>query len=142
MTAGRLFGGFGLALAVALAIGAVTGQSQSATGGGGAAAAGGKLLIGAKLKIKADQVDAFIAAAKEIIAASRAEPGCISYTLYQDPYERTAFFFFEEWKDQAAIDFHFATPHFKAFGAKLKDMADGAADITIYSSSGEKKPGG
>ena len=100
----------------------------------------GKKLIGAKLSIKADKVDEFAAAAKTIIAASRAEPGCISYTLYQDPYDKTAFFFFEEWKDQAAIDSHFATPHFKAFGEKMKNLAAGPAGITIYSCPSEKKP--
>ncbi|MEI6808392.1 MAG: putative quinol monooxygenase [bacterium] len=100
----------------------------------------GKKLIGAKLSIKADKVDEFAAAAKTIIAASRAEPGCISYTLYQDPYDKTAFFFFEEWKDQAAIDAHFAMPHFKAFGPSIKDLVAGAPAITIYSAPSEKKP--
>lgn len=101
----------------------------------------GKKLIGAKLNIKADKVKEFVAAAKTVISASRAEPGCISYTLYQDPYDQTVFFFFEEWKDQAAIDAHFSTPHFNAFGGKLQDMAAGPASITIYSCPSEAKPG-
>ena len=101
----------------------------------------GKKLIGAKVKIKADQIEAFVAVAKPMLAASRAEAGCISYTLYQDPYDRTAFFFFEEWKDQAAIDFHFATAHFKAFGDQIKDLVDGAPAITIYDAPTQKKPG-
>jgi len=104
------------------------------------AAVTGKKIIGAKLTIKAEKVDEFALAAKAIIAASRAEPGCISYTLYQDPYERTVFFFFEEWKDQAAIDAHFVMPHFKSFGEKMKDLAAGPAGITIYSCPSEKKP--
>jgi len=90
-----------------------------------------KKLIVAKITLKADKADAFAEAAKTIVAASRAEPGCISYTLYRNPHEPTAFFFFEEWKDQAAIDFHFATPHFKAFGDQIKDMIVGAPEITI-----------
>ena len=100
----------------------------------------GKKVIGAKLTIKAEKVDEFVIAAKTIIAASRAEPGCISYTLYQDPYQRTVFFFFEEWKDQAAIDAHFAAPHFKAFGGKMKEFAAGPGAITIYDCPSEKKP--
>ncbi len=99
----------------------------------------GKKLIGAKLQVKAEKVDEFIAAVKTVIAASRAEPGCTSYTLLQDPYDKTAFFFFEEWKSQQAIDEHFATPHFKAFGAQLKDLIAGAPAITIYNTTGEKK---
>jgi quinol monooxygenase YgiN len=122
--------------ALVLALAAVTcGGGQEAP-----AANAGKKLIGAKLTIKAEKVQEFVEAAKTVIAASRAEPGCISYTLYQDPYEKTAFFFFEEWKDQAAIDFHFSTPHFKAFGEKMKNLAAGPAAITIYACPSEKKP--
>jgi quinol monooxygenase YgiN len=91
-----------------------------------------KKLIAAKITLKADKADAFIEVVKPLIAASRAEPGCISYTLYQNPHEKTAFFFFEEWKDQAAIDFHFATPHFKAVGDQIKDMIVGAPEIVIF----------
>ncbi len=99
-----------------------------------------KKLIAAKITLKADKVDAFVAASKTILAASRAEPGCISYTLYQNPHEKTAFFFFEEWKDQAAIDFHFATPHFKAFGDQIKDMIVGAPEIVIFNACPSPQP--
>ena len=101
--------------------------------------ADGKKLIGARLQVKAEKVDEFVAAAKSCITASRAEPGCLSYTLLQDPYDKTTFFFFEEWKNQKAIDEHFGTPHFKAFGAQLKDLIAGAPAITIYNTTGEKK---
>ncbi len=103
------------------------------------AAPEGKQLIGARLQVQADKVEAFLAAAKPIIAASRAEPGCISYTLLQDPYDKSVFFFFEEWKSQGAIDEHFATQHFKDFGAQLKDFLAGKPAITIYACPGEKK---
>jgi len=101
-----------------------------------------KKIIGAHLQVKAEKTDEFLATTKAVIAASRAEPGNISYTLLQDPYDKTAFFFFEEWKSQTAIDEHFATPHFKAFGAQLKDFLTGAPVITIYSCPDEKKVGG
>lgn len=103
------------------------------------AAADGKKIISAKFQVKPDKVESFLVAFKPLIAGSRAEPGCISYTLYQDPSDRTAFLVFEEWKSQAAIDAHFATPHFKAFGEKSKDMTVRPADITIYSIASEKK---
>jgi len=103
------------------------------------AAADGKKIIAAKFQVKPDKVESFLVAFKPLIAGSRAEPGCISYTLYQDPSDRTAFLVFEQWKSQAAIDAHFATPHFKAFGEKSKDMTVRPADITIYSISSEKK---
>ena len=103
------------------------------------ATAGAKKIIGARLQVKAEKADEFVAAAKACIAASRAEPGNISYTLLQDPYEKTTFFFFEEWKSQQAIDDHFGTAHFKTFGAQLKDFLNGAPTITIYDAPHEKK---
>lgn len=127
---GVLFGTVAMAMTM---VGCALSKNSSATGTG-------KKLIGAKLSIKHDKVDDFIKAAKTIIAASRAEPGCISYTLYQDPYDKAAFFFFEEWKDQTAIDAHFAMPHFKAFGPSIKDLVAGAPSITIYSALSENKP--
>jgi quinol monooxygenase YgiN len=95
-------------------------------------AAGAKKIIGAQLFIKADKVDAFLEFSKDLIVKSRAEEGCISYTLYQDPNDKTKFFFFEEWKNQAAIDFHFSTEHFKQLGEKLKDWEAAPAIITVY----------
>jgi quinol monooxygenase YgiN len=57
-----------------------------------------------------------------IIAATRAEEGCILYTFAEDVQEPGLLRVFEIWRDQAALDFHFATPHmaeWRAAGAKL-----------------------
>jgi len=99
----------------------------------------GKKIIGARLHVKAGKIAEFIATAQPLIAASRAERGCLGYTLLQDPFDKTVFFFFEEWRTQQAIDEHFATPHFKAFGAQLKGLLAGTPVITIYSCADEGK---
>jgi len=105
-----------------------------------AACAGGvKKIISAHVFIKPDKVDAFLAATKDLIEKSRAEEGCISYSLYQDPQDKTKFLFFEEWKNQAAVDFHFSTEHFKKFGEILNECASAPAIITVYDSTAEKK---
>ena len=98
-----------------------------------------KKIISAQVFIKPDKVDAFIAATKSLIEKSRAEEGCISYSLYQDPQDKTKFLFFEEWKNQAAVDFHFSTEHFQKFGEVLNECASAPAIITIYDSTAEKK---
>ena len=104
-----------------------------------ACTSGVKKIISAQVFIKPEKVDAFIAATQGLIEKSRAEEGCVSYSLYQDPKDKTKFLFFEEWKNQAAVDFHFATEHFKNFGAVLNDCASADAVITIYDSIAEKK---
>ena len=87
--------------------------------------------INAHIFIKSDKVDAFLEATKELIEKSRAEEGCITYNLYQDVHDKTKFFFFEEWKNQAAIDYHFATEHFVDFGKLLEEIASAEPVIVI-----------
>jgi len=98
-----------------------------------------KKIISAQVFIKPEKVDAFLEATKSLIEKSRAEEGCVSYSLYQDPQDKTKFLFFEEWKNQAAVDFHFDTEHFKKFGETLNDCASAPAVITIYDSTAETK---
>ncbi len=92
-----------------------------------------KMTIIARLTVKPEKTKDFIDAAKEIIGKSNKEPGCTFYQLYQDPYDNTKFVFVEEYKNQAAVDSHFATEHFKAFGPKIGDMVQGPPDIKIIS---------
>jgi quinol monooxygenase YgiN len=89
------------------------------------------MMIVAKLKVKTDKVKAFTEAAKEIIEKSNKEAGCKSYQLYQDPYDNTRFVFVEEYKNQAAVDAHFASDYFKAFGPKIGDLVAEPAKIKI-----------
>jgi quinol monooxygenase YgiN len=91
------------------------------------------MMIVAKLTVKPDKVKAFTEAAKEIIEKSNKEAGCKSYQLYQDPYDNTKFVFVEEYKNQAAIDAHFASDYFKAFGPKISDLVVAPAKIKIIS---------
>jgi quinol monooxygenase YgiN len=88
-------------------------------------------MITARVFLKADKVDAFIEAAQAMIDSSNAEPGCIEYMLYQNPYDKTRFMFVEMWKDQAAIDAHFAMPYFTAFGPKIADWLSQPTEIKI-----------
>ncbi|MDR0815694.1 MAG: antibiotic biosynthesis monooxygenase [Bacteroidales bacterium] len=98
-----------------------------------------KKIISARVFIKADKVADFIAATKSLLELSRAEEGNVSYSLFQDPEDPTKFMFFEEWKNQAAVEVHFATEHFKKFGETLNACGSQPADITVYDSVAEKK---
>ncbi len=92
-----------------------------------------KMMIIAKLNLKPDKAKDFIAAAREMIELSNKESGCNFYQLYQDPYDNSKFVFVEEYKNQAAVDAHFATDYFKAFGPKIGDLVTGPAEIKVIS---------
>lgn len=95
-------------------------------------------MITAKIFIKPGKETDFISAAKLMIENSSKEEGCLGYMLYQDPYEKTNFIFVEKYKNQAAIDVHFATTYFKEFGATIGDMTSKPSEIKIIDIAGEK----
>ena len=96
------------------------------------------MMIVAKLKVKPDKIKAFTEAAKEMIEKSNKETGCKSYQLYQDPYDNTRFVFVEEYKNQAAVDAHFASDYFKAFGPKMVDLVAEPGKIKIVTVAKEE----
>ena len=63
---------------------------------------------------KADEVAAIF---KELRAASLGEPGCAGYEVMRgDADEPGTFVLYESWHDQAALDAHYETEHFKRLG--------------------------
>lgn len=67
-----------------------------------------------------------------MIAPSRAEAGCLEYGYWLSSEDDSSVLFFERWKDQAAVDFHFATEHFLGLGGKLDGLLEGEPQISIF----------
>ena len=80
--------------------------------------------------------DAFLAAAKPMVAATRAEPGCQEYAFSPDPDDPTRIMLFELWDDQAALDAHFATTHMAEFQGRMAGIAVAGREIKKYTISG------
>ncbi len=62
--------------------------------------------------IKSDQVDEVGRVHLTMVGPTRAEPGCLSYDLYQSRADPALMFFYENWTDQPALDVHMNTPNF------------------------------
>ena len=95
-------------------------------------------MILAKVFIKPGSEADFISIAKTMISNVSKEEGCTGYMLYQDPYKKTDFIFVESYKNQAAIDAHFATPYFKEFGTKIGNLTSKPSEIKIIDVAGVK----
>ncbi|MBD5655760.1 MAG: antibiotic biosynthesis monooxygenase [Candidatus Eremiobacteraeota bacterium] len=54
---------------------------------------------------------------RELIVASRAEPGCRTYNVHRAKDEARTYMLYEQYDDEAALEAHRATPHFKRFGS-------------------------
>ena len=98
-----------------------------------------KKMIVAKVFVKPGKETVFIREARTMIDSTLKEAGCESYQLYQDPYDNSKFVFVEEYKNQAAVDAHFATEHFNGFGAKIGDLISGPPEIKIITVAAETK---
>ncbi|MDO9364613.1 MAG: putative quinol monooxygenase [Sphingopyxis sp.] len=62
--------------------------------------------------IKPDAVAVVLPLYRELVAATRMEPLCIAYDLFEDQKDPGHFIFIEEWPDRAALDAHCQTEHF------------------------------
>ena len=85
--------------------------------------------IVAFVSVKPGSEDAFVAAAKICVAASRDEPGVHHYDLWREQQGERRFVFNELYADQAAVDAHMASDHFKAFGMAARDLASARPTI-------------
>ena len=80
---------------------------------------------------KPGQEDAFIAAARDCIAASRAEPGVLHYDLWREVDGERRFVFNELYVDNPAVQAHMDSDHFKAFGLAARDLAAARPRINV-----------
>lgn len=96
-------------------------------------------IIAAKLYIKPEKVNEFTKLFQGMIDSTLKEPGCTQYQLYQNPYEKNSFLVFETYKNQAAIEAHFAAPYFKSYGDKIGPLTSKPTEIVIYDVAAEVK---
>lgn len=92
-----------------------------------------KKTVVARLTIKKEAVDSFVQFAQKIVETTRKETGCISYNLYKNTFGREAeFIFYEEYKDQAALDFHNNSEHLKQFFTQITPLLAGAPIVEVF----------
>lgn len=80
------------------------------------------ILIHGTARLRAGARDAFVEAARPMIAASRAEDGCHAYRYAFDLTDPELVSFHEEWESDEALQAHYATAHLATFGAALGDL--------------------
>lgn len=73
------------------------------------------LVLQVKIRIKPENVDAFMPQVLENARAARSEPGCRQFEVLVDPQDRTNVMLFEVYDDQAAFEAHQAGAAFKKY---------------------------
>ena len=64
-------------------------------------------------------------------ARSRLEDGCLSHRCYVDAADAETLFFYEEWRDMAAVQAHFAHPDTPRIMAAIREHAAASEGPTL-----------
>ena len=76
------------------------------------------LILTVNIRIKPENVDAFMAMVLANARAARKEPGCRQFEVLVDPDDRTKVLLFEIYDDEKAFEAHQQAPHFKHYIAQ------------------------
>jgi quinol monooxygenase YgiN len=66
-----------------------------------------------------------------LVPHTKAEPGCLAYVLHEDIKTPGAFYFYEVYKDEAAVDAHRQSPYFAEAFAKAGPLLSGKPSIIL-----------
>jgi quinol monooxygenase YgiN len=96
------------------------------------------ILVTGTIRLPADALPRALPVMAAMVAASRAEPGCLAYSYAQDLFDAGLIHVVERWRDRAALAAHFASPHLAAWRAQFADL--GISDRNLVLLEGEAEP--
>ncbi len=90
------------------------------------------IIITSEVVINPKHWQAALAQTRAHVEASRREPGCISHRFLISPEIENCLFFYEEWRDRAAIDHHFKQDYSRAISKNLTEWAMNKVKINFH----------
>ncbi|MDP1640825.1 MAG: putative quinol monooxygenase [Phenylobacterium sp.] len=90
------------------------------------------LVIAGTIRVPPERLDAFRPHMLAMLEASRAEDGCLEYAYAEDVAEPGLIRVFEAWRDQAALDAHFATLHLAVWRAAWPEFGVSDRRLIAY----------
>lgn len=90
------------------------------------------VIVSGEFEVASGDRDRAVEIAKKMAAATRAEAGCLTYAFYRDLEHPEVFRVYEEWRDDAALDAHFQTPHMAEFRRALGGVNVVRRDVWRY----------
>ena len=73
------------------------------------------LILVVRVTIKAGHEDEVLVPFRKLQDETRREPGCIMYLVQRSRDDSRRYLIYEQYSDQAALDAHRASPHFKEY---------------------------
>jgi quinol monooxygenase YgiN len=94
------------------------------------------IIVAGTVRIDPAKVDGARTEMAKMIAASRAEDGCFGYSYAIDVLEPAVVRVFEAWRDRAALEAHFRTPHIAAWRASWASIGISDRRLEAYEVAG------
>jgi quinol monooxygenase YgiN len=96
------------------------------------------IIIAGTVRAPPENLEQFKPHMLAMLTASRAEDGCITYSYAEDVAEPGLIRVFEAWRDQAALDAHFQTPHMAAWRAQWPAFGVSDRKLFAYETASER----
>ena len=85
------------------------------------------LAMWVKVRVKAEERERFLKAIEaDAIGSEQDEPGCLRFNVLRDQQDQNVYYFFEVYRNEAALEAHRAAPHYAVWRAAA-DTLDGPA---------------
>jgi quinol monooxygenase YgiN len=97
------------------------------------------VLIAGTVRVPPQNLERFRPHMERMLAASRAEDGCLTYSYAVDVADPGLIRVFEAWRDQAAIDAHFQTPHMAEWRAAWPQFGVSDRNLSLYEVASERR---
>ena len=90
------------------------------------------LVVIATLPGNPEKREEITAALTKAAAASREDPGCVSYAVHVDMENVDRYVSVEVWEDQESLDAHFQTEHVAELMGLAGELLAGEVDLKVY----------
>jgi len=88
------------------------------------------LALWVKVRVKPEGREKFLEAIEvDALGSERDEPGCLRFNVLHDAQDQNVYYFFEVYRDEAALEAHRAAPHYAVWRAAA-DTLDGPPQAT------------
>ena len=74
------------------------------------------------IQVEESKREQVLALAKELVAASLKDEGCIAYDIFESSTRRDVMMICETWTDAACLDVHMHAPHFTTLVPKIQSL--------------------
>lgn len=96
------------------------------------------IVIAGTFNVEPSDRDAFLDAARAVMAGTLKEEGCHAYCFSPDISDPAVVHLFERWESEGDLAPHMKAEHIKTFGRALKQLTINGRSVTMYEVAAEK----